>query len=80
MEEARKKGLPAGEPELKIEVPANRYDLVCLEGIARALRIFLGQMEPPKYALSVPAKMQEVYVEASVRALHLVVADLTHAW
>lgn len=25
----------------KIEVPANRYDLLCLEGIAQALRVFL---------------------------------------
>lgn len=27
----------------KIEVPANRYDLLCIEGIASALRIFLGK-------------------------------------
>lgn len=26
----------------KIEIPANRYDLLCIEGIARALRIFKG--------------------------------------
>ena len=26
----------------KIEVPANRYDLLCLEGLSRALRIFAG--------------------------------------
>ena len=25
----------------KIDVPANRYDLLCIEGISRALRIFL---------------------------------------
>jgi phenylalanyl-tRNA synthetase beta chain len=24
----------------KIEVPANRYDLLCIEGLGRALRIF----------------------------------------
>ena len=29
----------------KIDVPANRYDLLCMEGIARSLRIFLG-LEP----------------------------------
>lgn len=33
----------------KIEVPANRYDLLCLEGIAQALRIFNGQQEIPTY-------------------------------
>lgn len=27
----------------KIDIPANRYDLLCLEGLARALRIFLGE-------------------------------------
>jgi phenylalanyl-tRNA synthetase beta chain len=35
--------------KLKIEVPANRYDLLCHEGLARALRIFLGKQEHPKY-------------------------------
>ena len=24
----------------KIEVPANRYDLLCVEGLSRALRVF----------------------------------------
>ncbi|XP_020276818.1 phenylalanine--tRNA ligase beta subunit, cytoplasmic [Asparagus officinalis] len=33
----------------KIEVPANRYDLLCLEGIARALRIFIGKEKIPVY-------------------------------
>ncbi|KAB1212813.1 putative phenylalanine--tRNA ligase beta subunit [Morella rubra] len=36
----------------KIEVPANRYDLLCLEGIAQALRIFNGQQEMPTYKLA----------------------------
>ena len=27
----------------KIDVPANRYDLLCVEGLARMLRIFLRQ-------------------------------------
>jgi hypothetical protein len=31
----------------KIDVPANRYDLLCLEGLSRSLRVFLG-MEPVK--------------------------------
>lgn len=26
----------------KIDIPANRYDLLCIEGLARALRVFLG--------------------------------------
>ena len=30
----------------KIDVPANRYDLLCVEGISRALRIFLNKEKP----------------------------------
>ncbi|KAG8389670.1 hypothetical protein BUALT_Bualt01G0003000 [Buddleja alternifolia] len=33
----------------KIEVPANRYDLLCLEGLAQALCIFNGLDPIPKY-------------------------------
>ncbi|KAK6113564.1 B3/4 domain family protein [Brugia pahangi] len=33
----------------KIELPANRYDLLCIEGLSRALRIFRSEMEPPIY-------------------------------
>ncbi|KAL4241406.1 phenylalanyl-tRNA synthetase beta subunit family protein [Abortiporus biennis] len=54
VEEARKKGLPAERPQLKIEIPANRYDLLCIEGIARALRVYLGKDKPPLYKLVYP--------------------------
>lgn len=38
----------AGGPVIyKIDVPANRYDILCLEGLARALRIFLELEEAP---------------------------------
>ena len=33
----------------KLDIPANRYDLLCLEGVVRALRIFLGKDKPPVY-------------------------------
>ncbi|CAG9533290.1 unnamed protein product [Cercopithifilaria johnstoni] len=33
----------------KIELPANRYDLLCIEGLSRALRIFRNEMKPPIY-------------------------------
>lgn len=32
-----------------IAIPANRYDLLCMEGFARALRVFLGLEAPPVY-------------------------------
>src|SRR5210317_317198 len=33
----------------KIDVPANRYDLLCIEGISRSLRVFLGDIDAPTY-------------------------------
>ncbi|RZC77252.1 hypothetical protein C5167_001368 [Papaver somniferum] len=49
----------------KIEVPANRYDLLCIEGLARALPIFLGLDEIPTYTLSnIPKEsMLKMYVK-----------------
>ncbi|KAK2767486.1 phenylalanine--tRNA ligase subunit beta [Arachnomyces sp. PD_36] len=41
-------------PQLKIEIPANRYDLLCFEGIALMLNIFLGRTPAPKYTLAAP--------------------------
>ncbi|KAF0688247.1 Aste57867_20117 [Aphanomyces stellatus] len=38
----------------KIDVPANRYDLLCVEGIARALRVFMNKEQPPVFR-AVPA-------------------------
>lgn len=35
----------------KIDVPANRYDLLCVEGLSRALRIFLGGEDAPDYKI-----------------------------
>lgn len=35
----------------KIDVPANRYDLLCIEGLSRALKIFLGDMDAPQYTI-----------------------------
>ncbi|KAK3137032.1 hypothetical protein QOZ80_5BG0446750 [Eleusine coracana subsp. coracana] len=36
----------------KIEVAANRYDLLCLEGLARALRVFNGTEANPVYKVA----------------------------
>ncbi len=36
----------------KIDIPANRYDMLCVEGIARAFNIFLGTIAAPKYRLA----------------------------
>ncbi|CCE62679.1 hypothetical protein TPHA_0D00350 [Tetrapisispora phaffii CBS 4417] len=42
------------EPQLKIEIGANRYDLLCIEGIAQSLNEYLGRAESPKYKLTAP--------------------------
>lgn len=36
----------------KIDIPANRYDMLCLEGIARALNIFNRRIERVDYTLA----------------------------
>merc|ERR1719375_2449684 len=38
----------------KIDIPANRYDLLCMEGIARALNVFLGNVDVPRFRLADP--------------------------
>ena len=43
----------------KIDIPANRYDLLCLEGIARALNIFRGQRSTPVFRTVEPENGQE---------------------
>ncbi|RHY76339.1 hypothetical protein DYB30_013542, partial [Aphanomyces astaci] len=44
----------------KIDVPANRYDLLCVEGIARALRVFMKKELPPVFQV-VAAKNHAVH-------------------
>jgi phenylalanyl-tRNA synthetase beta chain len=35
----------------KIDIPANRYDMLCLEGISRALNVFRGKIDAPRYTV-----------------------------
>lgn len=59
---------PGERPQLKIEIPANRYDMLCFEGIARALNIFLGREELPQFKQTdvKEADMYEFVVDPSV--------------
>ncbi|PIK49450.1 putative phenylalanine--tRNA ligase beta subunit [Apostichopus japonicus] len=64
----------------KVEVPANRYDLLCLEGLARALLVFLRKLEAPRYTAIPPpgGLMQKLTIQpatAEVRP-HAVAAIL----
>lgn len=38
----------------KVDVPANRYDLLCLEGLVRALEIFQDKQKVPTYTIEPP--------------------------
>jgi phenylalanyl-tRNA synthetase beta chain len=51
----------------KIEVAANRYDLLCVEGLALALRTFLNLEEFPKFEIkNVQNPINELHVESTV--------------
>ncbi|KAL9066456.1 MAG: hypothetical protein Q9157_007132 [Trypethelium eluteriae] len=52
-------------PQLKIEIPANRYDMLCFEGIAMNLKVFLGQTTLPNFKLVPPpnGELQTTYVK-----------------
>ncbi|KAG0376804.1 phenylalanine--tRNA ligase subunit beta [Mortierella sp. AD032] len=52
-------------PLLKIDIPANRYDLLCHEGISRSLLVFQGKAKPPVYKTVMPAdgKLQKMFVK-----------------
>jgi phenylalanyl-tRNA synthetase beta chain len=41
-------------PHLKIEIGANRYDMLCIEGIAQALNLYLEREKEPIYKLEPP--------------------------
>ena len=41
-------------PQLKIEIPANRYDMLCFEGISLMLNVFLQRTTCPSYSLLPP--------------------------
>ena len=42
----------------KIDIPANRYDLLCMEGLVMSLLVFLEKMETPRFSVTVPAESE----------------------
>lgn len=38
----------------RIDIPANRYDLLCLEGLVSAILVFQGARQPERYQLTAP--------------------------
>lgn len=61
------------EPSLpnvyRVDVPANRYDLLCTEGLGRALRIFKKIDKHPKYTVIQPPsdKITKIIVQPAVK-------------
>ncbi|RDA85006.1 hypothetical protein CP532_2045 [Ophiocordyceps camponoti-leonardi (nom. inval.)] len=51
-------------PQLKIEIPANRYDMLCFEGLVLNLNVFRGRTPPPKFSVVPPKdeKQQTIIV------------------
>ncbi|KAG0569879.1 hypothetical protein KC19_6G122900 [Ceratodon purpureus] len=64
----------------KIDVPANRYDLLCLEGLAMALRVFLLKDPIPTFRVADVAKssLQKMVVKPETSQIrpHIVCAVL----
>ncbi|XP_075717537.1 phenylalanine--tRNA ligase beta subunit [Rhinoderma darwinii] len=55
----------------KIDVPANRYDLLCLEGLVRGLQIFKERIEAPRYKRITPAdcQLQRLFITEETAAV-----------
>ncbi|XP_017009091.2 phenylalanine--tRNA ligase beta subunit [Drosophila takahashii] len=49
----------------RIDIPANRYDLLCLEGLVTGLLVFQGKLKPPKFEFVEPAKRQVLKIQPS---------------
>jgi len=53
------------EVNVRVELPANRYDLFCVEGLALALRTYLGLERQKRYTVSPP--IHTLTIESSVK-------------
>ena len=62
--------------KFKIDIPANRYDLLCVEGLARSLNVFRQRCEVPKFI--VKQGTEKMMVDESVASVrpHCVAAIL----
>ncbi|XP_017036375.1 phenylalanine--tRNA ligase beta subunit [Drosophila kikkawai] len=62
----------------RIDIPANRYDLLCLEGLVTGLLVFQGKLKPPKFEFVEPAKRQVLKIDPSTAKIrpHAVAAVL----
>lgn len=53
----------------RIDIPANRYDLLCLEGLVTGLMVFQKKQEPPRYERIESAKTHKMTVSESTGSI-----------
>lgn len=53
----------------RIDIPANRYDLLCLEGLVSGLMVFQKKMEQPRYQRIEPKSMEKLTVTKSTNVI-----------
>ncbi|XP_025417927.1 phenylalanine--tRNA ligase beta subunit [Sipha flava] len=53
----------------KIDIPANRYDLLCLEGLVDALLVFQKKMELPRFKVLQSKKPLKVFVKSNTKQI-----------
>ncbi|KFA63512.1 hypothetical protein S40285_00368 [Stachybotrys chlorohalonatus IBT 40285] len=58
-------------PQLKIEIPANRYDMLCFEGIALNLNIFRGRAPSPNFTIVTPKENEQHVINVSPETLKI---------
>ncbi|KAJ3298168.1 hypothetical protein HK104_011089 [Borealophlyctis nickersoniae] len=59
------------KPIYRIDIPANRYDMLCVEGISRALKAYLETEKAPEYKVVMPekGKLHKLHVKPETGAI-----------
>eukprot|EP01095_Lingulamoeba_sp_RSL-Kostka_P017515 TRINITY_DN9144_c0_g1_i1.p1 TRINITY_DN9144_c0_g1~~TRINITY_DN9144_c0_g1_i1.p1 ORF type:complete len:605 (+),score=218.13 TRINITY_DN9144_c0_g1_i1:55-1869(+) len=65
-EELKLEDATAEQTIFKIDIPANRYDLLCMEGFVTAVRVFLEKDQAPVYKTIKPDEPIKMYIEDNV--------------
>lgn len=60
---------PGERPQYKIDIPANRYDMLCIEGIAQSLNEFLQTKPLPPYKLSPSTPRYSLTIDESTSTI-----------
>lgn len=53
----------------KIDIPANRYDLLCLEGLVQGLLVFLGKMKFPEFRKVESGRREKLVVTEATKQI-----------